>query len=136
MALAAAGRSRRAAPDAGLRARLKSAAGAHVADAQLLPRRAFVRLRHAGSWTPAFAALHPRHRKLLAVRVRINIANSQVCRARKHAVVSAALRDLVVYVRELAGVQDLPNAPEHGLSYSAPSELGAPPPYSAWLHAQ
>ena len=102
MALAAAGRSRRAAPHAGLLGRLKSAAGAHAADAQLLPRRAFVRLRRAGSWTPAFAALDPRHRKLLAVRVRINIANSQVCRARKHAVVSAALRDLVVCVRELA----------------------------------
>jgi hypothetical protein len=37
-------------------------------------------------------ALDPRHHKLLAFRVRNKIANGQVCRSRKHAVVGAALR--------------------------------------------
>ena len=61
--------------------------------------------------------LAPRHSKLLAVRVGINMVDGEVCRGSEHAVVLAVSRDLVVCVWALRdGWRTFESASKHDVS--------------------
>jgi hypothetical protein len=68
-------------------------AGAVLASARCCARRRVVRPKPRSD-----RLLAPRHSKLLAVRVGINMVDGEVCRGSEHAVVLAVSRDLVVCV--------------------------------------